>query len=1041
MSVQTRAPSWAEIDPTIAAFESAWAGGGDVSLSAHVPDDTHPHFLVILCELVRVDLEFGWSAGRPRPLAEYFDAYPVLAADDECRAQITFEEYRLRQQAGESPGREDYAGRFAVDTSDWPPPRQPATGRPGSTINTRAEQGSAPTVVAPPRGGPVPVTAEAIRSHGDSVPDLADRLAQILTALQEPRVEVPGFRILRELGRGAFGRVYLARQEDLANRDVVLKLTGDPRGEPQTLARLQHTNIVPIYSVHRAGLLSAFCMPYFGATTFATLLDALRGRSAVPTTGAWLTDHLPAVPNGPARGRQELEGRSHVAAVLWLGARLAEGLAHAHENGIVHQDLKPANLLLSDSGEPMLLDFNLARDPAIVGRAPMTYIGGTLPYMSPERLAAFAEGRQHTDPRDDLYALGLILHDLLTGATRVPVPSGHDLAEVLRQLSDDRRRFPPDPRVSNPSVRPAVAAILARCLAPDPARRYQSARELAEDISRHLDDRPLVHAPNTTREQFAKWRRRHPRLTSVSTTAAVAIVLLVTAIGVAIQKDRELVRSQAVNTLQEFRDELSASRLLIRAPAPSRRDVDRGLSVARRAAARYGLDEQSDPDEVLSAPRLDADARVALREELAELATLLSRGEEFYARLAPAESVRGERFEQAVRFDELAERFSRDHELVILCRRHRADLLAALGRVDEARALLAEAPFVRPLTERSLRTLAGEHMSRGEYAEAAESLKRANRTDPQNPLGLMLLGYCYERQKNFPKAVGCYDAVLALTPGSQAAHYRRAAALAEFGEHADAIEDYSAALVARDDDFATYLDRARSYAALGDYKSAIADLDRVLGCAGAPTETFFLRAKFRAARGDRAGAEADRKEGLVREPNDERGWLARGVARAATDPTGALADFEQARRLNPRSLDAWENRASVLSENLNRPRDALKALDAALDLDPKYVSALLGRAVLRARAGLRTESHKDARTALKLSVAPSDQYQAACVFALTAAAAEEDQAEALYLLESALRGGYNPDELAGDRDLDPIRNSRGFQELVKRFAPARAKRK
>jgi tetratricopeptide (TPR) repeat protein len=783
-------------------------------------------------------------------------------------------------------------------------------------------------------------------------------------------------------------------------------------------------------------------MPYFGATTFATLLGALRGRSALPTKGSWLTDQLPRTPNRPVRGRRELEGRSYVNAALWIGARLAEGLAHAHEHGIVHQDLKPGNLLLSDDGEPMLLDFNLARDPALATGAPVEYIGGTLPYMSPERLAAFAEGRHHTDPRDDLYALGLILHELLTGRAPVPVTSGCAVADVVRQLGEGRRRPAPDPRAANPAITPAVAAILARCLAPDLARRYQSARELAEDITRHLTDRPLVYAPNPSiRERFTKWRRRHPRLTSVSTAGAFAAVLVCVALGAVIQKNRELNQSQARDTLREFRHELSASRLLIRGPAPARQDVDRGLELARHAAARYGLTDESDPDLMLADLRLDPATKATLREDLADLAALLSRGEEFTARLTPDGAERGARFERAVRFNELAERLSGDREYVRLCRLHRADLLVGLGRVAEASTLRAETAADHTLTTKGLRTRAGERMARGEYAGAVDLLKRANRADPQNPLGLMLLGYCYERQKAFPRAVGCYDAVLALVPGSHPAHYRRAAALAQSGAHAEAIEDFSAALAARPDYLPAQLDRARSYAALGDYRSALADLDRALEAPGAPTEIYFLRARYRAAIGDRAGAIADKKEGIAREPNDERSWLARGVARVPSDPKGALADFERALQLNPRSLAALENRASVLSENLNRPKEALEALDAALELDPDYVPALLGRAVLRARAGLRTEAHKDARAALKLSSAPFDQYQAACVFALTSTAAENDRTEALFLLESALRGGYSSAELAGDHDLDPIRKTGGFQELVKRFAPrAKAKR-
>jgi serine/threonine protein kinase/predicted Zn-dependent protease len=1039
MNGQARAPSWGEIDPFIAAFESAWARGGEVSLSDHLPDPAHPHFGAILCELVRVDLEFGWSAGRPRPLALYLDAYPMLAASAEYRSEVAFEEYRLRQQAGESPTPEDYANRFAVDTANWPAPRAP--GQPGSTVNSRAEDKLESTVIVPGGAGPAPAPSGAGGVGAETGSDLAERLGQVLSALADPHVEVPGFRLLRELGSGAFGRVYLARQEDLANRDVVLKLSGDLRGEPQTLARLQHTNIVPIYSVHRVGPLHAFCMPYFGAVTFATLIRALRDRSAVPTSGAWLTEQLPDAPNRPLRVRSELESRSYVGAVLWLGARLAEGLAHAHEQGIVHRDLKPANVLLSDDGEPMLLDFNLARDPALAQQAPVEYIGGTLPYMSPERLAAFAAGRQHVDPRDDVYALGLILYELLTGRAAVQVTSGRAVADIVRQLTEAHRRPIPDTRTANQAVTPAVAAILARCVARDPARRYRSAHELAEDITRHLADRPLVHAPNTSvRERFTKWRRRHPRLSSVSTSVAVAVVLLGAAVGAAAHKNRELRRSEAVNNLREFRDELSASRLLIRSPAPSRQDVARGLEVARHAADRYGLTDRSDPDQVLAAPQLDPATTESLREELAELATLLSRGEEFQARLTPEGSARVERFELAVRYSELSERLTRDGDQVILCRRHRADLLLGLGRVDEARAL-REGAAPTPQTTKHLRTLAGERMARGEYAAAVGLLKRANRADPQNPLGLMLLGYCYERQRLFPRAVGCYDAVLALVPGSNLAHYRRAAALAQCGEHTEALEDFSAVLTEQPDDLPARVDRARSYAALGDYRAARADLDRALETPSAPTELYFLRARYRAALGDRAGAIADKKEGLAREPNDERSWLARGAARVATDPRAALADFDRALQLNPGSLVAHENRAAVLSENLNRQKDALRALDTALEIDPHFVPALLGRAVLRARAGLRTEAHRDVQAALKLTTAPADHYQAACVFALTSAAEEKDLPDALFLLESALRGGYSSQELVGDHDLDPIRNVRGFQELLKRFGPTpKAKR-
>jgi serine/threonine protein kinase/tetratricopeptide (TPR) repeat protein len=1061
MTGRARAAPWAEIDPYIEPFEAARRLRADVSLSDHLPAASHPHFLAILCELVRVDLEFGWAGGHPRPLEEYFSSFPALAGDGECRAQTAFEEYRLRQQAGQFPRPEDYTQRFGVDTSSWPIPH-PGPGAAVSTINDRAEVRGLPTVVAPAEGqtagpphpgAPAPGAEEVLSSVSLIDPSVTDRLVRALGVLQEPLTEFLGFRVLRELGRGTFGRVYLARQGDLADREVVLKLSGDLRGEPQTLARLQHTNIVPIYSVHRLGPLHAFCMPYFGATTFARLFGALRRRGALPTEGAWLVEQLAPVLGRTDRGRQELAGRNYVGAVLWLGLRLAEGLAYAHERGVVHQDLKPANLLLADDGEPMLLDFNLARDPALAGSVPAAYIGGTLPYMSPERLRAFAEGRQHTDPRDDTYALGLILYELLTGTPAAPVHPAGSADAVARALIEARAHPVPDPRALNPRISPAVAAILMHCLAVDSTHRYQSARELAEDLGLHLTDRPLRYATNASvRERCTKWRRRNPRLASAYTIVGLALVLLGIAGGMVVWRDRELTRARAeterqqielarslaVSNFQQFRSELAASRLQIRTPAPTRRDVEEGLALARRAAARYGLTERSTPEELLAPLALDPGAKEHLREELAELARLLSRGAEFLARLRPDGAARGERLEEAIRFNELAERFSRDSEFVWLAQRHRADLLVALGRVDEARALRERAAGTAPLGASNLRTLAAERMERGEFAAASDLLKRANRADPQSPLGLMLLGYCYERLNQFPRAVGCYDAVLALRPESHLAFYRRAAAHAEAGEHAEAIEDFTASLKVVPEYVPAYLDRSLSYAARGDHRAAVADLDRVLTFPDAPTRVYFLRARYRAALGDRAGAAADRKEGLAREPNDEPSYIARGVARLPTDTKGALADFEQALRLNPRSLGALQNKASVLSEFLDRPNEALAALDAALDADPKYIPALIGRAVLRARAGARTDAHTDARAALALAPTAEVQYQAACVFALTARAHEPDRSEALRLLEAALRGGFGRAELAGDPDLNPLRNVREFQDLVAKYGQAPA---
>jgi hypothetical protein len=279
---------------------------------------------------------------------------------------------------------------------------------------------------------------------------------------------------------------------------------------------------------------------------------------------------------------------SYVRAVLALGVRLADGLAHAHDRGLLHRDIKPANVLLAADGQPMLLDFNLATDAVTPAGAAAAHLGGTLPYMPPEQLARLLPGgwagAAAPDPRGDVYALGMVLCEILTGRHPFPVRSG-EVHDILPPLVADRRT-PPDARALNPAVSPATATIIAKCLAPDPARRYQSAHELREDLQRQSDDRPLRFAREpSVRERAQKFRRRHPRLTVVLAAAAVVLPVLV----IAAQRQRQLAVARAGLTREEFRRDKQQGWLLLNLHGVAPDERAAGAAAAEAALNRYGV--------------------------------------------------------------------------------------------------------------------------------------------------------------------------------------------------------------------------------------------------------------------------------------------------------------------------------------------------------------------------------------------------------------------------------------------------------------------
>jgi serine/threonine protein kinase/tetratricopeptide (TPR) repeat protein len=916
---------------------------------------------------------------------------------------------------------------------------------------------------------------QAFRDVHRTVPAAAARLAAAAAEMPRPGQQWLGFEILDELGRGTFGRVFLARQGDLAGRLVALKVSADLFGETQTLALLQHTNIVPIYSAHRSGALQALCMPYFGATTLADLLGELGSGQSLPESGRALVGTLhqhrdstrrshdrPSPPWSPSRRSAEaragdtpprdapavapppgprpeavferLKRLNYVNAILWIGTRLAEGLEHAHERGIVHRDLKPANVLITDEGQPMLLDFSLSDNTHFGGPA-VARLGGTLPYMAPEHLAALSGGpAPAVDPRCDIYSLGVILFQLLTG--RHPFETPRTAPDDLLERMLAERRAVPSIRRWNDRVSPAVESIVRHCLETDPARRYQSASQLVEDLERQRADLPLRHAPEPSLgERAAKWVRRRPRL-AAATLVAVAVAA-VCAVPAAWLSGREARLHRAARETREAfdADRLAAERLLNR-PAPGRDDLEAGTRSARSALARYAVFDGPGWRQASEVTRLAEGDRRSLAAEVEDLLLLLAR-----ALTLQADDDRGRRDElvhDALALNALAEGegdgrpFSRAGWL------QRADLAKLQG--DEPGEALArrQAAGTSPRTARDHYLLGRELMARREYREALPQFRSATDLDPRLFWAWYCQGACQFELRQDVEALQCYRAGLAVWPDAYELRVGRALVFQRQGRREQAAADFDEAVRVRPESPEVYVHRAALYCEMDRPADAARDLDRALGLDGRQTRAWFLRSEARRKLGDAAGADGDLWQALRLEPSDPVGWATRGWARIQTDPKAALDDFDRALRLNPRYLPALQDKAYVLADVLRKNDEALAALDREVALFPDYVPARIGRGVLRARVGRVEEARADVRACLELSNEPATLYQAANVYALTSARVAEDRARALNLLTTALRGGFGMDLVETDPDFAPLRDDPEFRKCVEAARTLRA---
>lgn len=333
------------------------------------------------------------------------------------------------------------------------------------------------------------------------------------------------FEIVREIGRGGMGVVYEARQTTL-NRRVAVKVlpaafAADRKRlqrftvEAQAAAAVAHPHIVPVYAIGDDRGVNYYVMRLVDGSPFDSIAAGIglarKSSATEPLAAGSATES--AVPPGTLIDLACWDRRAYHRAVIRIGVVVARALDHTHQSGVVHRDVKPANLLLGRDGHVWVTDFGLAQfadGPSVTQTGTAV---GTLRYMSPEQAAG---DLRRLDHRTDVYSLAATLYELLTGQPAFPA---NEPLTLLRQIATDD---PPAPRSLEATIPADLETVLIKAMQKDPRDRYATAAEFADDLDRILAGQPILARRPWAWDRAKRWAGRHP-----ATIAAAIISLLV----------------------------------------------------------------------------------------------------------------------------------------------------------------------------------------------------------------------------------------------------------------------------------------------------------------------------------------------------------------------------------------------------------------------------------------------------------------------------------------------------------------------------------
>jgi tetratricopeptide (TPR) repeat protein/tRNA A-37 threonylcarbamoyl transferase component Bud32 len=950
-----------------------------------------------MAEAIRREFEAAWqealSGGAPPRIDVYLAQAPEAvrpALQDDLRR--IEDDYRPRRVLSGGPNTEC----IPADPSAQPATLEfgPAGASATDAGQRRVRPGGQDTEHIPADSSAQPATLE-FGPAGASATDAGD----FSLAPDDPDAApaegpvVAGYEILEELGRGGMGVVYLARQLKL-HRPAALKmvLAGAHAGahqlarfytEAEAVARLQHPHIVQIYEIGESDGLPFLSLEY--------------------VSGGSLARKIGGKPQPPRDAAEVVE-------------QLAEAMAAAHAAGIIHRDLKPANVLLTRDGQPKITDFGLAK--RLEDDSSQTKSGtlmGTPSYMSPEQ----ANGQVPLiGPLSDLYALGAILYELLTGR---PPFVGPTMLETLTQVRNDE---PVPPTRLQPKVPRDLETICLKCLQKEPRQRYEGAAALADDLHRYLGGEPIKARPVGRFERAWRWCRRNPRVAVLSACVG-ALVLAVAAslvvIAVRLGREREAVaeartaagqrleqaaeaaaggdyrRAQdllrrsdtllgshpdladvraeletltaQVDVYAEFRELLDSARFACR--FGSRRLQEEGRRHCHQLLALYDAIEGRTGRGAAGLPPLDDRQQTLFREDVFEAFLTAAQVERDLAAGGGAEAER-KAARQALGWLNRAEQILPGTRAL---RVYRAPCWGLLGdraadQADVKRALATPpasavdhfwhgfATYQRGGEARARKDLKAAHdFYRLAMAEYAEFL----RLRPDHFWGYFNWANCHaqinERADLYDALIG-FTACMRLRPDFPWPYNNRGTVLHRLGQNELAVADFTAAL-ARNEHYAeAYANRGLAYLALKKTDLALKDFGRAVALNPDYAPAYTERAAIYRERKQYGKAAADYTRLLDLGGDKAALYEKRAEAyRALNRPEEAAADYGRLIGLKPKNLQARAARAEVLFD-LKKYAEARDDFTRILEAAPRAAP------IRRARAVLNWQNLKDFDAAL-----------------------------------------------------------------------------